>query len=102
MESGLPKTLPLVRRGRLVRHAYAVGTVELPGRVILNAENELQAGEAWISSLAIIDDDLFLHESVDADALAQNLSGKYGVPVDVLPAQAQQLAAAHALSLIHI
>ena len=85
LEFGLPKSLPLVtKRGRLVRHAYAVGTVELPGRVILNAENELQAEEARISSLAIINDDLFLHESVDADALAQNLSGKYGVPVDVL------------------
>jgi len=34
--------------------------------------------------LAIVDDDRFLHESVDAAALAQDLAGKYGVPVDVL------------------
>jgi hypothetical protein len=34
--------------------------------------------------LAIIDDDRFRHESVDAEALAQVLSGKYRVPVDVL------------------
>ena len=82
---GLPYTVPLVtKRGRLVRHAYAVGEVELPGRVILNAENELQGGEAWISTLAIVDDELYVHESVDAAALAQDLSGKYGVPVEVL------------------